>query len=317
MTERAREPDRVDEIASERIILPAAELPQLLGGLVAAALADAGRAAEVIAHGGAWIDSARATTADQLVPPGAVISIRLPPGGVYPQVMLTAAQIIFEDDDLLAINKPAGTYVDAVPWDTQGNLRQALTSFLRERNGTAPTLHLVHRLDRDTTGVLLFSKNPAVNAPLQRAFINAAVTKHYLALCSGEPADDHFVLDTGHGRSRRGVFRVYEREEVGTTLVDGSRVQQMRTHFRVLRRFGDATLIEALPITGRTHQIRLHLAAAGLPLIGDPKYGGPQTWRGAHYPRHLLHAHRLILPHPHNNAPFEILAVPPAWAERG
>src|SRR6266508_4180114 len=82
-----------------------------------------------------------------------------PLAGAYPDIYASAEQIIYEDDDLLALNKPAGVYVDSTPWDAEGNYHAALVRFIAARDGVAPTLHLAHRLDRDTTGVLLVTKN--------------------------------------------------------------------------------------------------------------------------------------------------------------
>lgn len=290
---------------------------QTLDALVAQALGDATLAAEVIGHGGAWIERERVLAGGRSVPPGALVTISRPPGGQYVQVTFDPAWILYEDAELLAINKPAGLYVEMTPWDVDGNLRAALARFLAARAGVELPLHLAHRLDRDTSGVLLFSKSPRANAPLQRAFAQGAAHKRYLALCIGEPREDSFALATGHGRGALGQFRAYPLEQVGQRLADGSVVKPMQTRFAVLRRLGDAALVEAQPVTGRTHQIRLHLAHLGHPLIGDTRYGGPGVWRGAAVAHHHLHAARLSLPHPSGGALLELLAPTPAWVHAG
>ncbi|HET9222767.1 MAG TPA: RluA family pseudouridine synthase, partial [Roseiflexaceae bacterium] len=237
-----------------------------------------------------------------------------PLSGIYPDIAIAPEQILYEDDDLLALNKLAGVYVDSTPWDAEGNLHAALTRFVAARDGGTPRLHLAHRLDRDTTGVLMVSKNPAINPAIQRGFVRGTFHKEYLALCAGQPEADEFALTTGHGRTTHGFFRVYPAEYIGQMLLYGSRVKEMRTRFAVVRRLSDVALVRAFPETGRTHQIRLHMAYLGHPLLGDTKYGGPATWRGQPLPHHLLHAERLTLPHPRTGARLELVAPAPEWA---
>jgi 23S rRNA pseudouridine1911/1915/1917 synthase len=271
--------------------------------------------ARLIERGGLWVDGARVRDLEARARAGAEVAIHRPLAGIYPEIQATAAQILYEDDDLLALNKPAGVYVDSTPWDAEGNYHAALVRFLAARDGAEPRLHLAHRLDRDTTGVLLVTKNPDVNPAIQASFIRGTVHKEYLAICAGVPAEDSFAITTGHGRSAHGLFRVYPAEEIGRMLVNGSRVKVMRTRFQVERRADAATLLRAFPETGRTHQIRLHLAHLGHPLIGDARYGGPTVWRGTIVPHHLLHAERLTLPHPRTRSPLEIVAAAPEWAD--
>ncbi len=285
-----------------------------LAELVAAALGAEPAARQLIARGGLWVDGVRVHDAGAQAAAGAALAIHRPLGGVYPDVALAPELIFYEEADLLALAKPAGMYVTMTPWDTEANLQAALVRLLAARDGVSPRIHLAHRLDRDTSGVLLVSKNPAINPALQRAFANGLAHKEYLALCTGLPPADEFEVLTGHGRSARGVFRAYPAEEIGRALPNGSRVKRMHTRFRVERRMAGGALLRAFPLTGRTHQIRLHLAHLGLPLVGDARYGGPTEWNGEPIPFHLLHAERLELPHPHTGAPLLLVAPPPAWA---
>jgi len=219
--------------------------------------------------------------------------------------------ILFEDDHILVLNKPFGLAVQGGS-GTKRHLDGILAGMADRFGGERP--RLVHRLDRDTTGVLLVSKNPAINPAIQRGFIKGNIHKEYLCLALGEPAEDEFEITTGHGRSAHGIFRVYAAEHIGQMLLYGSTVKGMRTRFAVERRLGGATLLRAFPITGRTHQIRLHLAHLGHPLLGDARYGGPTEWRGQPLHYHLLHAERLSLPHPRTNYSLELTAPAPAWA---
>jgi 23S rRNA pseudouridine1911/1915/1917 synthase len=304
----------MDTSPTIRLTIPPEHDGRLLRELVIETLAGELDGLRLIERGGLWVDGARMRDLDARARAGAEVAIHRPLAGVYPEIHAAAEQIIYEDDDLLALNKPAGVYVDSTPWDAEGNYHAALVRFLAARDGVAPRLHLAHRLDRDTTGVLLVTKNPAVNPAIQASFIRGVVHKEYLALCAGVPAEDSFAITTGHGRGAHGLFRIYPAEEVGRVLINGSRVKTMRTRFQVERRLATAALVRAFPETGRTHQIRLHLAHLGHPLIGDARYAGPLLWRGVTAPYHLLHAERLTLPHPRTRYPLDITSEAPDWA---
>jgi 23S rRNA pseudouridine1911/1915/1917 synthase len=306
----------MDEAKTIHLSVPPEDDGQPLRGLVAAALGGAAAAELLIARGGLWVDERRTQDLHLLARAGMQVTLQRPLAGSYPDVIFSADMILYEDEDVLALNKQPGVYVDSTPWDAEGNLHAALTRFIAARDGAPRKLHLAHRLDRDTTGVLLVSKNPAINPAIQRGFIKGNIHKEYLCLALGEPAEDEFEITTGHGRSAHGIFRVYAAEHIGQMLLYGSTVKGMRTRFAVERRLGGATLLRAFPITGRTHQIRLHLAHLGHPLLGDARYGGPTEWRGQPLHYHLLHAERLSLPHPRTNYPLEIVAPAPAWANR-
>ncbi len=268
----------------------------------------------LLARGGVWVNRQRVQDPTFVLHPGAQVVIHRPPLGEQPELLVDESWVIYEDADLIVLNKPAGTYVEMTPWDVNRHVRGALLRWLAKRDGTPPTLHLAHRLDRDTSGVLLLTKNPAMNAAMYASFGAGEVQKTYLAACLGNPDFEEHIITTGHGRSRNGLFRVYPFEQVGEALADGSKIKHMQTNVRVVQRFTDAALIEATPHTGRTHQIRLHLAYLGHPLLGDSKYGGPTTWRGITLTAHRLHAWRLVLPHPHTRSLLELSAPLPAWA---
>src|SRR6476620_4783267 len=171
---------------------------QPLRELVIAALAGELDGDLLMARGGLWADGKRMREMDARGSAGTEVESHRPLAGVYPDIYASVVQIIYEDDDLLALNKPAGVYVDSTPWDAEGNYHAALVRFIAARDGVAPTLHLAHRLDRDTTGVLLVTKNPQVNPAIQAAFTRHTISKQYLAICAGAPAEETFAITTCH-----------------------------------------------------------------------------------------------------------------------
>lgn len=280
-----------------------ADLAELLGGA-------AGRLAAE--RGGAWLDGRRALDPQVRVAAGAQLTLRLPPGGVYREIELTPAEVAFEDAWLIVLHKRAGCYAVETPWDVRGNLLAALGRFLRWRDGGVPPLHLAHRLDRDTSGLLLVSKAPAANAALQAAFDARQVFKLYRGLCAGAPDWEALDLRTGHGRGASGRWRIYPLDQVGQALpMSGGRVRLAHTSLAVEARAPDLALVRATLHSGRTHQIRLHMAAAGYPLLGDTRYGGPASCGGRILAGQLLHAAELRLAHPITGVPLALSSPPP------
>lgn len=276
---------------------------------------DAGLDEQLIATGAVWLDRRRVQDPAQPVVEGQVLAVHFPPLDSR-TAHVTTADILYEDDALLVLNKPPGVYVTMTPWDTTNDLFSATRRFLTERDGVAPIVHLAHQLDRDTSGVLLFSTDPCANAPLQAMFVEHSIRKRYLALITGSPDWDDVQVSTGHGRGGQGLFRIYPLEEVGAVLPGGQVVKAMETHFRVAHRFEGATLLEAMPVTGRTHQIRLHLRHLGSPIAGDLRYGGVSELNSIVLTHHLLHAASVDLAHPRTGSPLHLEApLPPLFAE--
>ena len=196
--------------------------------------------------------------------------------------------MLFADASLVAVDKPAG--LPTVP--TADPRRASLVDLVARSlaTGDGPAALGVHqRLDADTSGVVVFSRTSDAARAVDRCFVERRVTKVYLALVSTGrlPGDGQLRsrLDTS-GRGKRG--RVSPAPEG----------REAETHVAVVERFEGAMLVEARPLTGRKHQVRAHLAAAGCPLLGDTRYGGPVSVRGRHVPRPMLHACRLELSHP-------------------
>ena len=182
--------------------------------------------------------------------------------------------ILYEDGDLIAINKPSGMLVHPTGRERTGTVANAL------RGMGHLTAHFLHRLDRDTSGVLLAAKSLPRHSPLARLFASREVEKRYLAFVAAPVPWEEKVLTFPIGRDP-------ERRPQWNVLATGAAAE---TRLRVLQREGSAVLLEAEPVTGRTNQIRIHCAAAGHPLLGDTVYGGPSATRL------MLHAWTLTLP---------------------
>jgi 23S rRNA pseudouridine1911/1915/1917 synthase len=220
--------------------------------------------------------------------------------------------VLYEDDRLIALDKPAGMLVHPAG----GRFVWSLIALARlARPGVH--LHLVHRLDRDTSGVVVLAKDPEANRLLKEAFQLQATDKVYWAICRGAPRWDTRLVDASIGDDSASEVRV----RMGV-CAEG---QPARTRLFVLARWGDRALVAAHPRTGRTHQIRLHLEHTGHPILGDRLYGQPDevflhTLDHGHDPwalarlgwnRHALHARILRLPHPDGGG-VEIRAPLPA-----
>lgn len=209
--------------------------------------------------------------------------------------------ILWQNDDLLAIDKPAS--LPSHPTVAGRANALDLVSALLAADGVAMRPILLHRLDADTTGVLLFALTREANLALSRQFSDHRIEKTYLALVAGAPPA-HFAVEN---HLRAGVR--------GRTEAVTSGGLAARTDFRTLASSAGIALVEALPRTGRTHQIRAHLAGAGYPLLGDPLYGGPLvvTVQGAAVAvrRHLLHARALAFAEPQSGARLMIEAPLP------
>lgn len=217
--------------------------------------------------------------------------------------------IVYEDDELLVVNKPAGMVVHPGHGNYSGTLVNALAYYLGrepdpehddERMGL-----LVHRIDKDTSGLLVVAKTDAAQIELARQFFHHTIERRYWALVWGNIAEDSGTIDAPIGRdpNDRLRFRVCNDETQGKHAV---------THFRVLERLGYVTLVECVLETGRTHQIRVHMNHIGHPLFNDARYGGDRILKGTLYtkykqfidncfallPRQALHAKTLGFVHP-------------------
>jgi 23S rRNA pseudouridine1911/1915/1917 synthase len=217
-------------------------------------------------------------------------------------------EILFEDESLIAINKPVGLLVHPSASEKSGTLLNGLAYHFWQTAGEAIRPGLIHRLDRNTSGVIVLAKTARAHRTLSKHFRERWVKKFYLALVSGRVESDSGEIDAPIGCSEdRNVWprwRVMDEKDGGKTA---------KTKYRVIRRFAAHTLLELEPLTGRTHQIRIHCQLIGHPVVGDPFYKSAidplAAARGIKH--HLLHATRLIFRHPANGKEMNIEASMP------
>lgn len=232
--------------------------------------------ARALVQGGAvFVSGKRARDLHQRVVAGARLVIHRTDAEVMPA--LAPLVVLYEDAELIVLDKAPGDHLN----ETETSARPALVERI-------PGAFVVHRLDRDTSGVVALAKSAVVAERLSAAFRERRVGKSYLAVVEGSPEDGELTDPIGLDKRRPRARRV---------RADG---QRAHTTLRVLGRRGPLALVEAVPHTGRTHQIRVHVAHHGWPILGDRLYGGPMVVRlddaVLEVPRTLLHARRLELP---------------------
>ena len=260
-----------------------------------------------IRSGCVQVDSQTVHKAHEEVAGGGCITVRLEtePLGVVPENVPLA--IVYEDEDLAVINKPAGMIVHPGAGITSGTLVNALVHRFDTLSSGAGAHRpgIVHRLDKNTSGLILVAKNDAAHLALAACFKARAIHKTYIALVHGRVARDTGEIDTPVGRD----LTHRRRMKAGAAAA-----REARTRYRVVRRFSAFTLLEVFPETGRTHQIRVHLASIGHPVAGDALYGAPRRQAGAEQKipaRTFLHASALEFQHPRTGETMRLTAPLP------
>lgn len=244
------------------------------------------RTGQVRVNGGRAKPAQKLRSGDEVRIPPVQVDEHGPPRVPDPVIRMLEERVIHEDAGLLALDKPAGLAVHGgtgIRWGIVDALRQSRAQ---------PDLELAHRLDRETSGVLVLAKTRPMLTHLHRAFAGRETDKRYLALLDGRLPEDLVRVDQALARAERGGERYMATDPEGKPSV---------TEFRRLHDHPAASFVEATPVTGRTHQIRAHAAALGTPCAGDARYGGKDRvryWRGRGLERLFLHAGALSLPLP-------------------
>lgn len=225
-----------------------------------------------------------------------------PPVPLDAQPQAIALRIVHEDADLIVVDKPAGLVVHPAAGHADGTLVNALLHHCAGQLsgiGGVERPGIVHRIDKDTSGLLVVAKSDAAHEGLARQFADHSIERAYLAVVAGRPLPPSGTVDAPLGRS------VHDRKKIA--VQSPGRGKRAVTHYRTLEPLGDATLVECRLETGRTHQVRVHMAHIGHPLLGDPLYGRPRkglapTLARIGFARQALHATTLGFIHPVSGA---------------
>jgi 23S rRNA pseudouridine1911/1915/1917 synthase len=259
------------------------------------------RVKALMADGAVTVGKTLATNPSAKLQAGAHFAIRLP----EPEEPAAAPQdipldVVFEDEHLIVVNKPAGMVVHPAAGNRDGTLVNALLfhcrGLLSGINGVARP-GIVHRIDKDTSGLLVVAKTDAAHEGLAAQFAEHSIHRRYLAVCAGHPKPAEGTIDARLGRSDR------DRKKMAILHKDSSRGKHAVTHYKVLQTMIDCALIECRLETGRTHQVRVHCQSIGHPLLGDPVYGSDPKGlkpllKEVGFARQALHAAELGFLHP-------------------
>ena len=269
-----------------------------------AALGSRAAAQRVIDAGGVTVDGRRRPKSHRMSAGERVHLEQAPEAPSEPEHV--NFDVVYEDDHLLVVDKPAGLVTHPAPGHSQTTLAEALRG--RAAGGADPErAGIVHRLDRDTSGLLVVAKSEEAHARLVGMLARREIERGYIALVSGHPDAASGTIDAALGRDRA------RRDVVSTRTTRG---RPAVTHFEVREWLPRTALLDLRLETGRTHQIRAHMAAIGHPVCGDPRYGGAAAGRRIGLGRQFLHAARLMFSHPISGEIVRCESKPPAELRR-
>lgn len=232
--------------------------------------------------------------AGEKVKAGQCIRVNLPnPKNLNVEPENIPLDIVYEDDDLAVINKPKGLVVHPANGNDNGTLVNALLYHLKNLSGINGVVRpgIVHRLDKDTSGLLIVAKNDKAHVNLAKQIENKICHRYYVALCKGNFKQDEGIIKTGYGRSLK------DRKQMSTFPLGQGKLAE--THYKVLERFGNYTLVEFNLKTGRTHQIRVHCKYINHPIVGDEVYGTKDSTFKTN--GQMLHAYKITFTQPSTN----------------
>ncbi len=250
----------------------------------------------LIADGLVDVNSQPAKKAGQTLESGFNVTVRIPPAAPTDLIAEDIPlDILFENDDLIVVNKPAGMVVHPAAGHASGTLVNAVLGYVPELEGIGGEERpgVVHRLDKETSGLILVAKNERAHRWLQDQFRLRKVEKTYLALVDGKPPTPSGRVEAHIGRDPSHRKRM--------AIVPESRGREAISEYKTMESFKAHTLLEFQPLTGRTHQIRLHCAFLGCPIVGDRIYGKKHS--SIELGRHFLHAYRLKIDIPGQKEP--------------
>jgi 23S rRNA pseudouridine1911/1915/1917 synthase len=284
-------------VGPEEVVVGEEHAGQRLDVLLADLLGSRARAQRLIDAGQVLVDGA-ARPKRHRVATGERIAIDASDPRPLPEPGDAPFEVAFEDEHLLVVDKPAGVVVHPAAGHAGGTLAQALAG--RAAGGDPERPGIVHRLDRDTSGLLVVARSEEVHRALARQLAARRIRREYLALVIGTPPARTGTIDAPVGRDRR------DRRRMST---DSDKGRAARTHFELERSLEAHALLRVRLETGRTHQIRVHLQAIGHPVAGDPDYGGMGELG---LERQFLHAARLAFEHPVTGAGVDVASPLPA-----